>query len=77
MPQQDLLSTDQMPQEIPKTPGKADKLMRDPGAEVNVQDMIQWSVFTENLRYTVNDTPAPGFDIQGQGCLDFSPKRIH
>ena len=32
--------------------------------------MDQWSVFTENLRYTVPETPAPEFDIQGQGCLD-------
>ena len=57
--QQDLLSPDQMPQEIPKTHDKTDKLLRDPGAEVNVQDMNQWSVFTENLRYTVNNIPAP------------------
>ena len=66
-----------MPQEIPITPGKTDKLLRGPGAEVNVQDIDQWSVFTENLRYTVNDTPAPRSDIQGQGCLDFSPERTH
>ena len=39
--------------------------------------MDQWSLFTENLRYTANDTLAPGFDIQGQGCLDFSPERTH
>ena len=71
-----MLSPDQMPQKTPKTPGKTDKLLKDPRAEVNVQDMDQWSVFTENLRYTVNDTQAPRFDIQGQGCLDFSPKRI-
>ena len=72
-----MLSPDQMIQEIPITPGKTDKLLRDPRAEVNVQDMDQWSVFTEHLRYTVNDTPAPRFDIQEQGCLDFSPKRTH
>ena len=45
-----------------------------PSGEVNLQDMDQWSVFTENLRYTIPETPAPGFDIQGQGCLDFSPE---
>ena len=39
--------------------------------------MDQWSVFTENSRYTIPETPAPGFDIQGQGCLDFSPERVN
>ena len=48
-----------------------------PGKEINLQDMGQWSVFTENLRYTIPETPAPGFDIQGQGCLDFSPEQIN
>ena len=76
VPWQDLLSSDQIPQEIP-IPGMTDKLLRGPRAEVNVQDMDQWSVFTENLRCMVNDTPAPRFDIQGQGCLDFSPERMH
>ena len=74
VPREDLLSPDQLPKETPLPPCKTDKLLRGPGAEVNVQDMDQWSVFTEDLRYTVNDTPAPGFDIQGQGCLDFSPE---
>ena len=74
VPWQDLLSPDQLPKETPSNPYKTDKLLQDPRAEVNVQDMDQWSVFTENLRYTVNDTPVPGFDIQGQGCLDFSPE---
>ena len=45
-----------------------------PGKEINLQDMDQWSVFTENLRYMIPEAPAPGFDIQGQGCLDFSPE---
>ena len=39
--------------------------------------MDHWSVFTENLRYTAPETPAPGFDIQGQGCLDFSPEIVN
>ena len=39
--------------------------------------MDNWSVFTDRLRYTTPATPAPGFDIQGQGCLDFSPKRVN
>ena len=77
VPWQDLLSPDQMPQKIPTTPCKTDKLLRGLRAKVNVQDMDQWSVFTENLRYTVNDTPAPGFDTQEQGCLDFSSERTH
>ena len=39
--------------------------------------MDHWSVFTENLRYTVPETSAPGFNIQGQGCLDFSPEQVN
>ena len=38
---------------------------------------MQQSVFMENLRYMVPETPAPGFDIQGQGCIDFSPERVN
>ena len=30
-----------------------------PGKEINLQDMDQWSVFTENLRYMIPETPAP------------------
>ena len=54
MPWQDLLSQDQLPKETPLPPCKTDKLLRGPRAEVNVQDMNQWSAFNENLRYTVN-----------------------
>ena len=39
--------------------------------------MDRWSVFTDRLRYTTPATPAPGFDIQGQGCLDFSTDRVN
>ena len=39
--------------------------------------MDHWSVFTENLRYTVPVTPALGFNIQGQGCLDISPEWVN
>ena len=39
----------------------------DPSKGINLQDMDQWLVFTENLRYTIPETPAPG-------CLDFSPE---
>ena len=77
MPWQELLFPDQVPKETPLPPYKTDKLLRGPGADVNVQDMDQWSVFTGNLRYMVNGTPAPGFDMQGQGCLYFSHERTH
>ena len=71
----DLLSPNQLPKETSLPPCKTDQLLRDPRAEVNVQDMDQWwSVLNENLRYTVNDATVPGFDIQEQGCLDFSPE---
>ena len=76
VPKQNLLPSE-VPNETPLIPCKTNKLLRGPRAEENVQDMDQWSVFNENLRYTVNDTPAPGFDIQGQGCLDFSPECTH
>ena len=68
-PQQEILTEVQ----IPKNP-KTDCVLTNSGEEVNVQDMDNWSVFTGRLRYT---TPAPGFDIQGQGCLDFSPERVN
>ena len=48
-----------------------------PGKEINLQDTDQWSVFMENLRYTIPETPAPRFNIQGQGCLDFSPEQLN
>ena len=51
-------------QEIPKNP-KTDCVLTNSGEEVNVQDMDNWSVFTDRLRYTMPATPAPGFDIQG------------
>ena len=73
-PQQDILAADQIPHLIPESPIKMDHILIAPGKEVNLQDMEHWSVFMENLRYTVLETPAPGFDIQGQGCLDFSPE---
>ena len=62
--------------QIPKNP-KTDCVLTNSGEEVNVQDMDNWSVFTDRLRYTTQATPAPGFDIQGQGCLDFSPERVN
>ena len=73
-PQQDTITKDQTPCLTPEPHTKNDQILMGPGKEVNLQDMGQWPVFTENLRYTIPETPAPGFDIQGQGCLDFSPE---
>ena len=73
-PQQDVITPDPTPHHTLESHTKGDKILMGPGGEVNLQDMDQWSVFTENLRYTIPETPAPGFDIQGQGCLDFSPE---
>ena len=38
--------------------------------------MDHWLVFTENLRYTAPSKPTPGYDIQAQGWMDFSPDRV-
>ena len=76
-PQQDTITTDQTPHQIPPPHTKKDQILMGPSKGINLQDMDQWSVFTENLRYTIPETPAPGFDIQGQGCLDFSPERVN
>ena len=73
-PQQDTLAADQIPHPISEPHVKKDHILIGPGKEINLQDMDHWSVFTENLRYTVQETPTPRFDIQGQGCLDFSPE---
>ena len=76
-PQQDVLAADQIPHPIPDSQIKRDHILISLGKEVNLQDMDHWSVFMENLRYTVPETPAPGFNIQGQGCLDFSPEWVN
>ena len=73
-PQQDILTADQIAHPIPESQIKMDHILIGPGKEVKLQDVDHWSVFMENLRYTVPETPALGFDIQGQGCLDFSPE---
>ena len=77
VPQQDTLAADQIPHSIPEAQVKGDQILIGPGKEVNLQDMDHWSVFTENLRYTISEVPAPGFDIQGQGCLSFSPEQVN
>ena len=76
-PQQDTIAADQTLHPISEPHTNKDQILIGPGKEINLQDMDQWSVFTENLRYTVPETPAPGFDIQGQGCLDFSPEQVN
>ena len=73
-PQQNTIVVDQILHLTSGPHAKKDQILTDPGKEINLQDMDQWSVFTESLRYTVPETPAPGFDIQGQGCLDFCPE---
>ena len=73
-PQQDTIAADQIPHSIPEPHVRKDQILIGPGKEINLQDMDQWSVFMENLRYMVPGTPVPGFDIQGLGCLDFSPE---
>ena len=63
-PQQDVMTTDQTSYHTLEPCTKSDQILKGPGKEVNRQDVDQWSVFTENLRYTIPETPAPGFDIQ-------------
>ena len=69
-PQQETLTADQIAYPKLEPQIKQDTLV-DPNEGINLQDMDRWSVFT------VPETTAPGFDIQGQGCLDFSPERLN
>ena len=71
-PQQEILNEVQIPKNL-----KTDCVLTDPGEEVNVQGMDSWSIFTDRLRYTAPATPAPGYNIQGQRCLDFSAERVN
>ena len=71
-PQQEILMEVQIPKNL-----RTECVLTNLGEEINVQDMDRWSVFTDRLRYTTPATPAPGFDIQGQGCLDFSTDRVN
>ena len=66
-PRRDMITADKTPCLTPEPHTKNDQILKGPDEEINLQDM-------ENLRYTIPETPAPGFDIQGQGCLDFSPE---
>ena len=65
------------PHPISEPHAKRDQILIGPDKEINPQDMDQWSVFMETLRYMIPETLAPGFDIQGQGCLDFSPEQVN
>ena len=76
-PHQNAITAEQTSHLTSEPHTKKDQILMGPGKEINLQDMDQWSVFTENLRYTIPETPAPGFDIQGQGCLDFSPEQVN
>ena len=49
-PQQDTIAADQTPHPISEPYAKKDQILIGPGQEINLQDMDQWSVFTENLR---------------------------
>ena len=75
-PQQETLTADQIPHLNMELQNKQDMLISHK-KEINLQDMDHWSVFTEQLRYTIPEIISPGFDIQGQGCLDFSPERLN
>ena len=71
-PQQEILMEVQNPKNL-----RTECVLTSQGEEINVQDMDRWSVFTDRLRYTTPATPVPGYDIQGQGCLDFSADRVN
>ena len=75
-PQQETVTADQSPYPKLEPQTKQDTLVG-PNEGINLQDMDHWSVFTKHLRYTIPKTTTPGFDIQGQGCLDFSPERLN
>ena len=75
-PQQETLTADQIPHLNMELQNEQDMLISHK-KEINLQDMDHWSVFTEQLRYTIPEIISPGFDIQGQGCLDFSPERLN
>ena len=76
-PQQDIMNPEEIPPMNQETPYKMDILENSLGREANLQYMDQWSIFTEKLRYTAPSKSTPGYDIQGQGCMDFSPKRVN
>ena len=63
-PQQNTIAADQTPHLTSEPHTKKDQIFIGPGKEINLQDINQWSVFTENLRYMVPETPAPGLSYK-------------
>ena len=76
-PQQDIMNPEEIPPMNPRTSHRTDILDDSVGKETNLQYMDQWSIFTEKLRYPAPGKTAPGYDIQGQGCMDFLPDRLN
>ena len=76
-PQQDIMNPEEIPPMNPRTSHRTDILDNSVGKETNLQYMDQWSIFTEKLRYPAPGKTAPGYDIQGQGCMDFLPDRLN
>ena len=76
-PQQDIMNPEEIPPMNQETPYRTDILDSSLGREANLQYMDQWSIFTEKLKYTAPSKSTPGYNIQGQGCMDFSPKRVN
>ena len=76
-PPQDIMNPEDIPPMNQEAPYQTDILDNSLGRETNPQYMDQWSIFTEKLRYTVPRKSTPGYDIQGQGCMDFSPERVN
>ena len=69
------------PEDIPpmnkEAPYRTDIFDNSLGREPNFQYIDRWSIFTEKLRYTVPRKSTPVYDIQGQGCMNFSPERVN
>ena len=52
-PQQNMITGDQTPHLTSELHLKKNQILMCPGKEINLQDMDQWSVFMENLRYPI------------------------
>ena len=76
-PQQDIMNPEDIPPMNQEAPYRTDIFDSSLGGETNLQYMDRWSIFTEKLRYTVPSKSTPGYDIQGQGCMDVSPERVN
>ena len=76
-PQQDIMNPEDIPPMNKEAPYRTDIFDDSLGREPNFQYIDRWSIFTEKLRYTVPRKSTPVYDIQGQGCMDFSPERVN